>query len=165
MHKFLCLLLVFVLASACSVASALGSTPSPTAPDAPGVYVNSKGANLLLTEINEGSYFAMHVLQTREEAQKEAIGGQYQIAREGNRFIQVTMQVLQGADSKDVYEWDVQLKDSQGNLYKAVIRSSGLMAGGEQSINWVYVVPNELEAAELVFPDNVSADLSPLLSD
>lgn len=166
MHKVLCALLILGLTACSQVPAAPTSTPVPSAPPAEaGVPVEAGGARMLVTAVDEGQYYASHVVDTKEEAEKDAIGGQYQIANQGSRFIQVTLKVMGGVEAKVVYEWKVQLKDSQGNLYDASIRSSGLFAGGTDHINWVYVVPSEFQPAELVFPENISADLSSLLTE
>lgn len=166
MQKFLCILLVLGLAACSQTTAAPTSTPVPNAPPAEaGVPVEAGGAQMLIKAVDEGQYYASHVVDTKEEAEKDAIGGQYQIANPGSRFIQVTLKVLGGVEAKAIYEWKVQLKDSQGNLYNASIRSSGIFAGGTDHINWIYVVPSEFQPAELVFPENISADLSSLLTE
>lgn len=166
MQRVLCVLLVLGLAACSQAPAAPTPTPVPSAPPAEaGVTVEAGGAQMLIKAVDEGQYYASRVVDTKEEAEKDAIGGQYQIANQGSRFVQVTLKVLGGVEARAVYEWKVQLKDSQGNLYDASIRSSGLFAGGADHVNWVYVLPSEFQPAELVFPENISADLSPLLAE
>ncbi len=167
MYKYLYLILAAILIAACASTAATESaapTDPGTAADA-GLSVEVDGTKMLILEVKEGQYYGTNVVKTREEAEEDALAGQYHTANDGSRFVQVILQVLSGADSKEVYEWKILLKDSQENLYEAAIRSSGLFAGGADNISWIYVLPNENMVSALVFPGDLSIDLESLMQE
>lgn len=165
MYKYLHFFLAVILITACA-STAATETVSPTSPETiegNGINVEVEGTHILILDVKEGQYYASQVVKTQAEAEQDALAGQYHIANDGSRFVQVTLQVLSGADSKDVYEWKILLKDTQETLYEVAIRSSGLFAGGANNISWIYVVPNENEISAVVFPGDITVDLESLL--
>lgn len=168
MYKYLHFILTTILITACASTATMepaSSTSSPATGETAGISVQVDEAKMLIVEVKEGRYYATQVVETKEEAEKDALAGQYHTANDGSRFVQITLKVLEGADPKEVYEWKIQLRDSQGTLYEAAIRSSGLFAGGADSINWIFVVPNENKAAALIFPGDISVDLESLIQE
>lgn len=168
MYKYLCLIAVILTLVSCAPAGnevptvVSTQTSIAVATEPAGIRVEVNGAQILITEVKEGQYYATNVVKTQQEAEKDALAGQYQTAKDGYRFVQTTIKVMAG-DSKDVYEWEIRLKDPQEKLYETAIRSSGIFAGGADNIAWIFIVPNEIKVFSLVFPGEITIDLQPLI--
>lgn len=163
MYKYLHFILTAILIAACS--SAPTATPNPVTVEDGGIRVQVDEARVFILSVREGSYYARQVVKTRGEAEQDAFAGQYHIANDGTRFVEVTLMALAGADPKEVYEWKLLLKDTQENLYEAVIKSSGIMAGGADNMSWIFVVPNEEEVSAVIFPGDITVDLETLIQE
>ncbi len=132
---------VVLLLSACGTST----TPSPIPPtETPvlGIEVEVEGTKLLVLAVNE-----------KQEVQPYR-------AEEGFRFVEVVVQVLQGASPEDVVKWEVALKDAQGTLYEVGVRSTGIFVGGADQLSWTFLVPNEVQTFSLILPGGVSVDLT-----
>lgn len=114
-----------------------------------------------VTEINFGMYVGNRVTDNKDDL--GMLGG-YK-ADPGFRYAELVIEVLQGASAEEIYKWAVTLQDSEGNLYDVTVRGWGVMLGGENSLNWIFIIPENASPLKLIFPEGESIDLSPLLSN
>lgn len=159
------ILLLFPVLAACSppATPAVTTTPRLTATptSTPGIEVDVDGILINITDINFGKY-----LGTRVTDNKDDIGmtSGYE-AKPGFRFAEVSVQVIPGESAEEVSNWDVLLQDARGERYEVVVRGWGVFYGGPNGVGWTFLVQERASQLKLVFPGDISADLSSILAE
>ncbi len=90
-------------------------------------------------------------------------------AQEGSYFTEIKISVqpqtlpqdIQPAEAmKNIMNWQVFLEDRSGKRYAPKHRSWGLVVGDVNTVDWIFVMPNEVKVVWLVLPESVSVDLT-----
>jgi hypothetical protein len=153
----------FIL-SACGILTTPVPTPTaspvPSPTDMPGIEVNVNRVSVLVTEIHFGKYKGFRVTDNVEDL--GALGGLE--AEPGFHYAEVIVEVLAGASAEEVSQWAVTLQDSEAKAYVAATSGWGVFLGGENTAGWTFHIPENTSQMKLIFPEDISVDLSPLLA-
>lgn len=158
-------LLPFLILAACSppAAPAVTATPHLTATptSTPGIEVNVDGILINLTDVNFGKYMGTRVTDNKDDL---GLMNGYE-AKPGFRFAEVSVQITPGESAEEVSNWDVFLQDASGERYEVTVRGWGVFYGGPNGAGWTFLIQERASQLKLVFPGDISADLSSLLAE